>query len=48
MRNEDRCTMKKSNMLKMKDLSAETKVNIRFSDTDSMGVVWHGNYLKFF
>ena len=32
----------------MKVLTAETKVNIRFSDTDSMGVVWHGNYLKFF
>ncbi len=32
----------------MKKLKAETKVNIRFSDTDSMGVVWHGNYLKFF
>jgi len=34
--------------LKMKELSAETEVKIRFSDTDSMGVVWHGNYLKFF
>lgn len=32
----------------MKELSAETKLNVRFSDTDSMGVVWHGNYLKFF
>ena len=32
----------------MPELKAETKVNIRFSDTDSMGVVWHGNYLKFF
>ena len=35
-------------MKKIEQLSAETKVNIRFSDTDSMGVVWHGNYLKFF
>ncbi len=32
----------------MKKLTAKTTVNIRFSDTDSMGVVWHGNYLKFF
>lgn len=24
------------------------KLQIRFSDTDAMGVVWHGNYLKFF
>ncbi len=30
------------------DLSIETEINIRFSDTDAMGVVWHGNYLRFF
>lgn len=23
-------------------------IPIRFSETDAMGVVWHGNYLKFF
>ncbi len=23
-------------------------VAVRFSETDAMGVVWHGNYLKFF
>lgn len=28
-------------------LSSEVIVNIRFSDTDAMGVVWHGNYLRF-
>ena len=28
-------------------LSAEVTVNVRFSDTDAMGVVWHGNYLRF-
>jgi acyl-CoA thioester hydrolase len=32
----------------MKQIKAENEVNIRFSDTDSMGVFWHGNYLKFF
>lgn len=26
----------------------EVEVNIRFSEVDAMGVVWHGNYLKFF
>lgn len=26
----------------------ELDINIRFSDTDAMGVVWHGNYLRFF
>lgn len=29
-------------------IAIETKLNIRFSDTDAMGVVWHGNYLRFF
>ena len=29
-------------------LTAEVEIDIRFSETDAMGVVWHGNYLKFF
>jgi acyl-CoA thioester hydrolase len=29
-------------------LEIELPVKIRFSDTDAMGVVWHGNYLRFF
>jgi acyl-CoA thioester hydrolase len=29
-------------------LSATTKVQVRFSEVDSMGVVWHGNYVKYF
>jgi acyl-CoA thioester hydrolase len=29
-------------------LTAEVEIPIRFSETDAMGVVWHGNYLKFF
>ena len=32
----------------MKQLSAEIDIKVRFSETDAMGVVWHGNYLKFF
>lgn len=32
----------------MKTLVAEITVPVRFSETDAMGVVWHGNYLKFF
>lgn len=31
----------------MKELRTELDINVRFSDTDAMGVVWHGNYLKF-
>jgi acyl-CoA thioester hydrolase len=29
-------------------LISEVEFDIRFSETDAMGVVWHGNYLKFF
>ena len=29
-------------------LTAEVEIDIRFSETDAMGVLWHGNYLKFF
>jgi len=25
----------------------EKELNIRFSDTDAMGIVWHGNYIKY-
>ena len=32
----------------MSELKIELELNIRFSDTDAMGVVWHGNYLRFF
>jgi len=33
--------------LKEKILIATTKTSIRFSEVDSMGVVWHGNYIKY-
>lgn len=29
-------------------LVCRTEARIRFSETDAMGVVWHGNYAKFF
>lgn len=29
-------------------LLCRTEARIRFSETDAMGVVWHGNYAKFF
>ena len=31
-----------------KKLVSEIEIDIRFSETDAMGVVWHGNYLKYF
>lgn len=29
-------------------LTARTEIKVRFSETDAMGIVWHGNYAKFF
>lgn len=31
-----------------KVLKHKIEIPIRFSETDAMGVVWHGNYLKFY
>ena len=32
----------------MKILESTINIDVRFSETDAMGVVWHGNYLKYF
>ena len=40
--------MSNENCSRLKVLKAEITVPVRFSETDAMGVVWHGNYLKFF
>jgi len=32
----------------MKYIEDTTRVRVRFSESDAMGVVWHGNYLKYF
>ena len=34
--------------MKSEALVNRTKIQVRFSDVDSMGVVWHGNYVKYF
>ncbi len=31
----------------MKELINRTKIKVRFSEVDSMAVVWHGNYVKY-
>lgn len=31
----------------MKKIAAETIIDVPFYDTDSMSVVWHGNYVKY-
>jgi len=30
------------------DIMTRTLVRVRFSDVDSMGVVWHGQYIRYF
>ena len=32
----------------MKELKASKQLEIRFSEVDSMGVVWHGSYMLYF
>lgn len=29
-------------------LSARTEIQVRFSEVDMMGIVWHGHYVRFF
>ena len=31
-----------------KILMTKTAITVRFNEVDSMGVVWHGNYIKYF
>lgn len=39
--------IKKNNSTRKK-VSAQTEIKVRFSEVDSMGIVWHGNYAKYF
>jgi len=32
----------------MKKLTTEIEVKVRFSEVDSMGIIWHGAYVKYF
>lgn len=34
--------MKKHNLISL------SEIKIRFSDTDALGIVWHGNFIKYF
>jgi acyl-CoA thioester hydrolase len=36
------------NSMKKKELVCRTETQVRFSEVDSMGVVWHGNYVRYF
>lgn len=39
--------MKKHKLLTGRILTHETEIKVRFSEVDSMGIVWHGNYVKY-
>ncbi len=39
--------MKKNILHTGKTLSYESEIKIRFCEVDSMGIVWHGNYVKY-
>jgi acyl-CoA thioester hydrolase len=32
---------------KFRSISHETDIKVRFGEVDSMGIVWHGNYVKY-
>lgn len=39
--------MKKTKYPNAKRISFETDIKVRFGEVDSMGIVWHGNYVKY-
>ncbi len=39
--------MKSANHQNQKRLSVESEIKVRFGEVDSMGIVWHGNYVKY-
>lgn len=34
--------------MKSNTLVSETEIAIRFNEVDALGIVWHGNYIKYF
>ena len=34
--------------MKKQNLISRSEISIRFSDTDALGIVWHGNFIKYF
>ena len=40
--------MKSEELMEMKELKASKEFEIRFSEVDMMGVVWHGSYALYF
>ena len=40
--------MSNENCTGVRILESTMEIAVRFSETDAMGVIWHGNYLKFF
>lgn len=38
----------KRNVLSENSLTSTTKIRVRFNEVDSLKIVWHGHYLKYF
>ena len=41
-------TLTDKNPVIIEQLTNRTETNVRFSEVDTLGIVWHGHYLKFF
>ncbi|HEY0031428.1 MAG TPA: acyl-CoA thioesterase [Bacteroidia bacterium] len=41
-------TLLRNKKTNIQTLTNTTKVPVRFSEVDALGIVWHGHYLKFF
>lgn len=39
--------MNPTSLQNQKRLSIESEIKVRFGEVDSMGIVWHGNYVKY-
>ena len=39
---------KKSKHIEITSLKASYELRVRFNETDPLGIVWHGNYIKYF
>ena len=41
-------TLNKTTAVKVNHLTNRTESPVRFSEVDSVGIIWHGHYIKFF
>lgn len=39
---------RKQNVITAKEISFTSNIRVRFTETDPLGIVWHGNYIQYF